>query len=228
LKALRQYCILFTSKETVWNEFQAICQMLNGKILSIQDIANKIKQYQMQLPWISNWQCYHQLLEAMDAPLLQAVQLFINEDMEWDKLIEQCEIHDSVRKINKHSVHSSSRRYQKPRPQSKPYNNTTPSSNCFSKPHHRFDRNRKPTPSTSRFTKLTQQERDDLTKKGACFWCRKPGHVKDCPDRKRKISSTAGTLDEESPSKIKTAAQSMVQKAAVPPTRGLETTPVLD
>jgi len=81
LKALRQYCIPFTSKETLWNEFQAICQTLNGHTLPIQDIANKIKQYQMQLPRISSWQCYHQLLEAIDALLLQAVQLFINKDM---------------------------------------------------------------------------------------------------------------------------------------------------
>jgi len=88
LKALRQYCIPFTSKETLWNEFQAIRQTINGRMLPIQDIANKIKPYQMQLPWISNWQCYHELLEAMDAPLLQAVRPFINEDMDWKKLIE--------------------------------------------------------------------------------------------------------------------------------------------
>jgi len=158
LKALRQYCIPFTSRETLWNEFQAICQTHNGRTLPIQDIVNKIKQYQMQLPRISNWQCYHQLLEAMDALLLQAIQPFINEDMEWHKLIEQYEIHDSVRRINKHSSHNSPRFHQKPCPQSKPYNNTMLSSNSFSKPHHRFDRNRKPTPSSSRFTKLTQQE----------------------------------------------------------------------
>jgi len=30
LKALRQYCISFTSKKTLGNEFQAICQILNG------------------------------------------------------------------------------------------------------------------------------------------------------------------------------------------------------
>jgi len=88
LETLTQYCILFTSKETLWNEFQAICQMLNSRTLPIQDIANKITQYQMQLPRISNWQCYHQLLEVMDASLLQAVRPFINEDMEWDKLLE--------------------------------------------------------------------------------------------------------------------------------------------
>jgi len=87
--------------------------MLNGRTLPIQDIANKIKQYQMQLPRISNWQCYHQLLEAMDAPLLQAVRPFINEDMHWEKLIEQCEILDSVRRINKNSSHSSSRPHRR-------------------------------------------------------------------------------------------------------------------
>jgi len=52
--------------------------------------------------------------------------------------------------------------------------------------------------------------------------------LKDCPDRKRKISSTAGTLDKESLSEITTAAQSIVQKAAVAPTKGLGAMPVLD
>jgi len=55
LKALRQYCISITSKKTLLNEFQAVRQMLNSRTLPIQDIANKIKQYQMQLPRISNW-----------------------------------------------------------------------------------------------------------------------------------------------------------------------------
>ena len=57
-------------------------------MLPMEDIANKIQQYQMQLPRLSNWQYYHQLLEAMDTPLLQAVRLLINEDMDWEKLIE--------------------------------------------------------------------------------------------------------------------------------------------
>jgi len=43
LKALRQYCILFTGKETLWNEFQAIRHTLKGRTLPIQVIANKIK-----------------------------------------------------------------------------------------------------------------------------------------------------------------------------------------
>jgi len=104
-----------------------------------------------------------------------------------------------------------------------------PPSNPSFKPNYRFDRNRKPAPTSSRFTPLTQKEREELTRKGGCFWCRNTGHLlKDCPDRKRKISSAAGTLDKESPSKITTAAQSIVQKAAVPPTKGLGATPVLD
>jgi len=158
--------------------------MLNERILPIQDIANKIKQYQMQLPRISNWQYYHQILEAMDAPLLQAVQPFINEDIEWEKLIEQCEIHDFVRRINKNSSHSLSRPHHRPHPQSKPYTPTLPSNPSF-KPYHRFHRNRKPVPTSSRFTPLTQKEREELTRKGGCFWYSKLGHVlKDCPDRK--------------------------------------------
>ena len=156
LKALRQYCILFTSKEMLSNECQAIRQMLNSRMLPIQDIANRIKQYQMQVPRISNWQCYHQLLEAMDAQLLQAVRQFINKDMDWEKLIEQCEIHDSIRKINKNSSHSSSIPHQRPHLQSKPYT-PMPSSNPSFKPNNRFDKNRKPASTSSRFTPLTQK-----------------------------------------------------------------------
>jgi len=138
----------------------------------------------MQLPRISNWQCYHQLLEAMDASLLQAVRPFINEDMDWEKLIKQCEIHDSVRRINKNSSRSSSRPHHKSRLQSKPYT-PTPTSNSSFKPNHQFDKNRKPAPTSSRFTPLMQKEREELTQKEGCFWCRKTGHVlKDCPDRK--------------------------------------------
>jgi len=81
----------------------------------------------------------------------------------------------------------------------------------------------------SRFTPFTQKEREELIRKGGCFWCRKIGHVlKDCADRKRKISSAAGTFDKESLSEIMTAAQSIVQKAAIPPTKALVATPVVD
>ena len=52
--------------------------------------------------------------------------------------------------------------------------------------------------------------------------------LKDCPDRKRKISSATGTLNKESPPEINTAAQSIVQKAATPPMKDLGAMPVLD
>jgi len=52
--------------------------------------------------------------------------------------------------------------------------------------------------------------------------------LKDCPDRKCKISSAAGTLDEESPSEITTTAQSIGHKAAAPPMKSLGVMPVLD
>jgi len=182
----------------------------------------------MQLPRISHWQYYYQLLEAIDASLLQDVRLFINEDIDWEKVIEQCEIHDSVRRINKNSSHSSSRPYHKPHLQSKSYT-PAPTSNSSLKPNHQFDKNRKPAPTSSRFILLTQKEREKLTRKGGCSWCRKTGDVlKDCPDRKRKISSKAGTLDKEVSSEIMTAAQSIVHKAATPATKGLGATPILD
>jgi len=52
--------------------------------------------------------------------------------------------------------------------------------------------------------------------------------LKDCLDRKHKISSAAGTLDKEFLFEIMTAAQSIVKKAAIPPMKGLGATPVLD
>jgi len=150
--------------------------------------------------------------------------------MDWEKLIEQCEIHDSVRRINKNSSHSSSRPYYKPRLQSKSYTATaTPTSNSSFKPNQRFDKNRKPAPTSSRFTPLTQKEPEELSRKRGCFCCRRTGHVwKNCSDRKRKISSAAGTLDKIGSSEITTAAGSIVPKAATPATKGLGATPVLD
>ena len=81
----------------------------------------------------------------------------------------------------------------------------------------------------SRFTPLIQMEYKELMQKGGCFWCRKLGPVlKDCSDRKYKISSAASTLDKKSPSKIITAAQSMVQKTAISATKGLGAMLILD
>jgi len=52
--------------------------------------------------------------------------------------------------------------------------------------------------------------------------------LKDCLDRKYKISSAAGTLNKESPSEIMTAAKSIVQKAAIPAMKSLGAMPVVD
>jgi len=64
-------------------------------------VANKIKQRQILLPKVSDWQCYNQLLEAIDPALLQEVRANINDEMEWDDLIEFCSNHESV--IHKHT-----------------------------------------------------------------------------------------------------------------------------
>ena len=63
-------------------------------------MANKIKQLQILLTKISDWQCYNQLLQAIDPALLQEVRANINNEMAWNDLIEFCSKHDTV--IRKH------------------------------------------------------------------------------------------------------------------------------
>jgi len=101
LKVLRKFCVPFISNEKLSTEFQAIRQTQNGRTKPIQQVANKIKQLQILLPNISDWQCYNQLLEAMDPALLHQVSANINDEMEWNDLIELCSKHDSV--IHKHT-----------------------------------------------------------------------------------------------------------------------------
>jgi len=84
LKVLRKFCIPFISDDKLWTEFQAIRQIQNGRSKPIQQVANRIKQLQILLPKISNWQCYNQLLEVMDPALLQEVRANINDEKEWD------------------------------------------------------------------------------------------------------------------------------------------------
>jgi len=101
LKVLRKFCVLFISDDKLWTKFQAIRQTQNGRTKPIQQVANKIKQLQILLPKISDWQCYNQLLEAMDPALLQEVRTNINDEMEWNDLIEFCSKHNLG--IHKHT-----------------------------------------------------------------------------------------------------------------------------
>src|SRR5205085_3316253 len=166
----------------------------------------------------------------MDYSLLEAVRPHINEDMDWNDLIAKCEIYDSVRRYKKGSSNNPARNQQHSRLQSKPFIPTNSNSN--SKPAPRFDRNnrpRKPAPKDRRFVKLTPEEQADLACKGGCFWCRKIGHqLKDCPERKQKLSSAAGIINKDTLPEITSAAQSINEKAVSPPTKGLGTNPVLD
>jgi len=102
LKVLRKFCVLFISDDKLWTKFQAIRQTQNGRTKPIQQVANKIKQLQILLPKISDWQCYNQQLEAMDPALLQEVRANINDEIEWNDLIEFCSKHNSV--IHKHTT----------------------------------------------------------------------------------------------------------------------------
>ena len=113
LTELVQFCIPFINKDKLWTDVQAIKHTHNGRSRPIQQVANMIKQMQILLPNISTWQCYHQLLEAIDPPLLAAVRPVVNDSMEWKELIQQYDIHDSVPHTQKQSYKSSSKHAQK-------------------------------------------------------------------------------------------------------------------
>jgi len=234
LKVRRKFCVPFISDDKLWTEFQAIRQTKNGRPKPIQQVANKIKQLQILLPKISDWQCYNQLLEAMDPALLQEVRANINDEMEWDDLIEFCSKHDSV--IHKHtsikkdhkSKNSQKMRQQNPTPQAS--SNPASTNTSWTKPKP-FTR---PSNTSSKFKKLTPAEKEELAKKGGCFYYRKTGHnAVNCPLKKNQIRSAAGTITHENtevthPSKITSAAQFILEDPPTPNTKGNSSQPPLD
>ena len=56
LKVPKRFCVPFISDDKLWTKFQAIRQTQNGRTKPIQQVATKIKQLQILLPKISNWQ----------------------------------------------------------------------------------------------------------------------------------------------------------------------------
>jgi len=82
LKVLRKFCVPFIRNDKLWTEFQAIRQTQNSRTKPIQQMANKIKQLQILLSKISDWQYYNQVLEAMDPTLLQEVRANNNNEIE--------------------------------------------------------------------------------------------------------------------------------------------------
>jgi hypothetical protein len=45
----------------------------------------------------------------------------------------------------------------------------------------------------AKLEKLTEKERERLRKRGACFFCRKDGHMaRECPEKKKNLSPTSG------------------------------------
>jgi len=145
-----------------------IRQTQNGETKPIHQVANKIKQLQILLPKISDWQCYNQLLETMDPALLQEVRANINDEMEWDDLIEFCTKHDSV--IHKHTSikkDHKSKYAQKMRPQNhtpQASSNSAPTNTSWTKPKP-FTRLAN---TSSKFKKLTPAEKEELAKKCEC------------------------------------------------------------
>jgi len=197
-------------------------------------MANKIKQLQILLPKISDWQYYNQLLDPMDPALLQEVIANINDEMEWDDLIEFCSKYDSV--IHKHTSTKKdhkSKNGQKmcqrnPTPQAS--SNPAPTNTSWTKPKP-FTR---PSNTSSKFKKLTLAEKEELAKKGVYFYCRKTGHnAVNCPLKKNQIRSAVGTITHEitevsPPSKISSAAQFILADPPTPHTKGNSSQPPLD
>ena len=77
----RQFCIPCTNQYQLWTEFQEIKQTHNGRSRPIQQVANQLNHIQILLLKIGDQLCYHQLLQAMYAPLLAALQSFRNDSM---------------------------------------------------------------------------------------------------------------------------------------------------
>ena len=141
---------------------------------------------QILLPKIYDWQCYNQLLQAMDNGLLNKVRAQINEDMEWNEIIRLCKIHDSIQY-----------KFRSGNPSHKPKNGQQLGQRQFTLGAS----NTQPTPSilynnpsftkkrpgmTRTFKKLTDKERAELTKSGSCFYYRKPGHqAQNCASKKQ-------------------------------------------
>jgi len=170
----------------------------------------------------------------MDPALLQEERANINDEMEWDDLIEFCSKHDSV--IHKHtsikkdhkSKNDQKMRQQNPTPQAS--SNPAPTNTSWTKPKP-FTR---PSNTSSKFKKFTPAEKEELAKKGGCFYCRKTGHnAVNCALKKNQIRSTAGTIPHEitevtHPSKITSAAQFIVEDPPTPHTKGNSSQPPLD
>jgi len=56
----------------------------------------------------------------------------------------------------------------------------------------------RPSNTSSKFKKLTPAEKEELAKKGGCFYCRTTGHnAMNCPLKKNQIKSAAGTITHE-------------------------------
>ncbi|HLP34462.1 MAG TPA: reverse transcriptase domain-containing protein [Amoebophilaceae bacterium] len=220
--ALRKFCLPPTSTDDLWNEFEKITQVKDGRVRKIMDVANDIAEMKEKLPDITHNQMYNKLRDAMDSELRAATQPLIKRSMTWDQIVEIAVEYDSAlyekRKIkqskakNKHN--KDTRESRNHNQGSANYNN--PARHTYRHTNTRDTRNYIPKQATqSKFKKLTPHEKEELAKRGACFYCRQEGHrANNCPNKKR-ISSAATSVQEKiSPPEISTAAQTL-KKAPV-------------
>jgi len=154
--------------------------------------------------------------------------------MEWNDLIEFCSRHDSV--IYKHTFIKKDHKFKNgkkmrqqnhtPQASSKP----APTNMSWTKPRP-FTR---PPKMSSKFKNLSPPEKEELAKKGRCFYCRKTGHnTVNCPLKKNQIRSAAGTITQDitevtHSSKITSAAQFILDDPPTLHTKGNSSQPPLD
>ena len=132
--------------------------------------------------------------------------------MECNDLIEFSIKHDSVlhkhTSIKKNHKSNNGQRLRKQNHTPPASSNPAPTNISWTKPKP-FTR---PCNTSSKFKKLTPAEKEELAKKGACFYCRKIGHnAVNCALKQNQIRSAAGTITHKitevtHPSKITSAA----------------------
>ena len=116
-----------------------------------------------------------------------------------------------------------------------------PSSNLssLSQPPYLSKRHQTPQNAAGRLPKFTPRAKQELAKKGACFYCRKVGpQAKDCLLKKLHITNAAATIKQGSqpaistaPNEISSAVQSLMMSensSGIPKTEGSPAAPILD
>src|SRR5690606_5070197 len=175
MEHLKELIVSPLAVEDIYTRFQRVRQTYNGKTRPAAALAAELKDLQLQLPanTYNDVALSHRFIDALDPKVRTAVRPHFTDGMKWDDVVALAARFDKV-------LHSEERRTTyKPRsaftrarnsglspPSPRPINNNNNGSQGTQKP---------------KFTKLTNELRQQLAKEGKCFYCRKPGHrASDC------------------------------------------------